>query len=98
MKRNVLAALGALLLTAAMFSGPVAAQELDPSLRARLMADQSSVAQAVLQEPVPPAPSGVAGQAPPAAGPSQRLTLEQAHAIALRNHPGIVGADFRALA
>jgi outer membrane protein len=33
-----------------------------------------------------------------AAGPSQALTLEQAHAIALRNHPGIAAADYRAQA
>ena len=31
-------------------------------------------------------------------GPSQSLTLDQAHAIALKNHPGIAAADYRALA
>jgi len=98
MKPNFLAGFGALVFTAATFSGPAAAQELDPSLRARLLAARSSVAQAVLQEPVPPATSGAAGQAPTPEDPPQRLTLEQAHAIALRNHPGIVGADYRALA
>lgn len=30
--------------------------------------------------------------------PAQALTLEQAHAIALKNHPGIAAADYRALA
>ena len=38
------------------------------------------------------------GQAPSTAGAPQRLTLEEAHAIALRNHPGVLGADYRALA
>ena len=33
-----------------------------------------------------------------AADPLQTLTLEQAHAIALKNHPGIVAAGYRALA
>ncbi|MDB6043859.1 MAG: Outer rane efflux protein [Gammaproteobacteria bacterium] len=43
--------------------------------------------------PVPmPTPAPAPGSAP------QPLTLEQAHAIALKNHPGIAAADYRALA
>jgi outer membrane protein len=45
------------------------------------------------------AASGVEGpQAAAPAQPTQTLTLDQAHAIALANHPGIAAADYRARA
>jgi len=43
-------------------------------------------------------PANTGGQATEPSGPSQPLTLEQAHAIALKNHPGVVAADLRARA
>jgi outer membrane protein len=51
---------------------------------------------AQMPEPGPPAAGPVARS--PASTPPQTLTLEQAHAIALKNHPGIAAADYRALA
>jgi outer membrane protein len=72
----------------------VSAQEPDPTLRARLLAAPASVVQAQMLAQVP-ANTGGAGREASAA---QRLTLEQAHAIALKNHPGVVAADFRARA
>jgi outer membrane protein len=81
--------------TAAICSAAVSAQESDPALRAKLLAARSSVVQAqVLAQ----APVTTGGPATEPSTPSQRLTLEQAHAIALKNHPGVLAADFRASA
>jgi outer membrane protein len=98
MKQHFLAGFGVLAFVAGTFSGPVVAQELDAASRARLIAARSSVAQAMTLAQVPLESPGPGGQASVAAGPSQSLTLEQAHDIALKNHPGIVGAGYRALA
>ncbi|MGH8277256.1 MAG: TolC family protein, partial [Steroidobacteraceae bacterium] len=45
-----------------------------------------------------PGPSRMSTPAQASASAPQTLTLEQAHAIALKNHPGIAAADYRALA
>jgi len=95
MNQHFLAGFGALAFAAALLSAPALAQGPDPGLRASLLAAPSRVAQAQMLAQVP---SGTPENAPAAPGPSQILTLEQAHAIALKNHPGIVGAAYRALA
>lgn len=97
MKQYVLAGFGAIAVVVGTFSGPVAAQEPDAASRARLIATRSNVARAILAQGHAESP-GAGGQASAPVGPSQSLTLEQAHAIALKNHPGIVGAGYRALA
>ncbi len=50
-------------------------------------ATQPPAATPAPQAPTPPAPQG-----------GQRLTLEQAHALALQNHPGIAASSYRAQA
>jgi outer membrane protein len=93
-----MAGFGVIALVAGTLSGQVLAQEPDAASRATLLAARSNVAQAMILAQVPSQPSAAGGQSPATAGPSQSLTLEQAHAIALQNHPGIVGADYRARA
>jgi outer membrane protein len=98
MRQHLLAGFGAFVVAATTVCGTAAAQESAGPSRASLMAARSSAVEAALQGPVLPAASDTPGQAPAPSGPPQTLTLEQAHAIALQNHPGIVGADYRALA
>jgi outer membrane protein len=50
------------------------------------------------EQPQTPREATTSGRLATPTGRSQRLTLEEAHAIALKNHPGVVAADYRALA
>ena len=96
MKHKSLARLGIwAMITAAVCSEAALAQEPDPALRARLLAAPSSVAQTQM---LAQAPANTGTEVAEPSGPSQRLTLEQAHAIALKNHPGVLAAGFRASA
>jgi outer membrane protein len=60
--------------------------------------DAMGVAQALTLAQAQPDASQPSASTPAPGPPSQPLTLEQAHAIALKNHPGIAAADYRALA
>jgi len=95
MKRNFPAALGAFALVMATNAAAAPDQEADAAIRARLLTAPADVARMTV---LAQAPATGAGQPTTPAGPSQRLTLEEAHAIALKNHPGVVAADYRALA
>jgi outer membrane protein len=99
MKHNFLVVLARLgipaVVTCVLCSGGVSAQEPDPTLRTRFLAAPASVVQEQMLAQVP---ANTGGQVRELTGSSQRLTLEQAHAIALKNHPGVLAADFRASA
>jgi outer membrane protein len=96
MKRYRLIGLSAIALAGAGSSGAAAAA--DSTVKANLLDALPGVAQAVvLAQASPQSPPSPAAE-PSMAGPSPALTLDQAHAIALTNHPGIAAADFRALA
>ena len=98
MKRYVLTGLGAVALAGAAFSEPVLAADPDSDLKARLVDALPSVAQGMMLAQAPTEPSMNAPRVPASGSPPQTLTLDQAHAIALKNHPGIGAADYRALA
>ncbi|MDB6161017.1 MAG: Outer rane efflux protein [Gammaproteobacteria bacterium] len=98
MNRYVLTGLSALAMAGAAFPQPVLAGAPDSDLKAKLVdalpsvAQEMMLAQAPAESSMSPAPAPASGIAP------QTLTLDQAHAIALKNHPGIGAADYRALA
>jgi outer membrane protein len=95
MKQIFLAGLGTFAVAIVTNSAAAPAQETDSALRASLLAARSDVARATV---LAQASATTAGQASTPTEPLGRLTLEQAHAIALRNHPGVVAAEYRALA
>lgn len=98
MKRYLLTGLGAVALGGAAFPQPLLAGEPNSALRASLVDALPSVAQTMMLAQTPQNPSVAATPAPAPENASQTLTLDQAHAIALKNHPGIGAADYRALA
>jgi outer membrane protein len=98
MKRYFLTRLSAVALAGAACTQRALAADSDPALRASLADALPAVAQAVVLAQAAAQPSANSMTAPSPEGPSQTLTLEQAHAIALKNHPGIAAADYRALA
>jgi outer membrane protein len=66
--------------------------------RSNLVDALPKAARAAILAQAQPGPGSMSAPTPaPGSGP-QPLTLEQAHAIALKNHPGIAAADYRALA
>ncbi len=100
MKRYFLTGLGALALGAvvmgvAAYPRPVLAGGTDSALKASLV-DALADAQTMMLAQGPQDPSRTAASAPLANAP-QTLTLDQAHAIALQNHPGIGAADYRVI-
>ncbi len=98
MKRYVLAGLGAVGVAGVALAEPGFAAGPDSQLKGRLVDALPSVAQQMLLA-TPPTQSAMNAAPPPALGnPPQTLTLDQAHVIALKNHPGIGAADYRALA
>jgi outer membrane protein len=98
MKRYLLTGLSAVALAAAGMPQPALAGNSDAALKANLLDALPSVAQAMVVAQAPQQSSPIPTVEPAAAGRSQTLTLDQAHAIALKNHPGIEAADYRALA
>ena len=98
MKRDFLTRLGALALLGGAFTQPVLAAGPQSALKTSLVDALPSVAQAMLLAQGPRDLPMKATPAPTPADASPTLTLDQAHAIALKNHPGIGAADFRALA
>lgn len=95
MKRTLLAGLGALAVLIGTASGAAPTQGPGAVSRANLLAVRSDVArEAVLAQVA----AITDGQSATPMGPPRRLTLEEAHAIALKNHPGVVAAEYRALA
>src|ERR1700730_8186272 len=98
MKRYVLTGLGAVALAGAAFSEPVLAADPDSDLKARLVDALPSVAQGMMLAQAPTEPSMNAPRVPASGSPPQTPPLDEAHAIALKNHPGIGAADHRALA
>jgi outer membrane protein len=96
MKRNFLAGLGTLAILIATDSGAASPTGgPDAVSRASLLAARSDVARQTVLAQVSETAGGPSATP---TGPSRRLTLEEAHAIALKNHPGVVAADYRALA
>ncbi|MBS0422113.1 MAG: TolC family protein [Proteobacteria bacterium] len=95
MKQSVLAGLGAIVLVAAQSPQMAVAADANVATKDNLIAALPSVAQAVV---LAQQSSAASAAEPQTTAPSQTLTLEQAHAIALKNHPGIAAADYRALA
>jgi outer membrane protein len=94
-------ALGAFALAGAAAIQPVLAEDPDSALRANLVDALPGVARAIVLAQARPEPLVIAeASTVTAASPDsgQPLTLEQAHGIALKNHPGIGAADYRALA
>src|SRR5579859_977417 len=80
-------------------AGSAGAEEPDVSARASLIDALPAAAQAVvIAQTAPPPEKTGPDSAAPTDSASQTLTLEQAHAIALQNHPGIAAADYRAQA
>jgi outer membrane protein len=98
MKRNVLIAPVITALAIAAFSDRTLAGDADSRPVASLAEALPSVAQAMTLAQAAPGPSPMATSAPAPGSSPQTLTLDQAHAIALKNHPGIAAADYRALA
>lgn len=87
MKHHSSRRLGAAALVSIVLWQPVSAADSDTALRERLADAVPGVAQVMLLD-----------RAPGSDAPAPTLTLEQAHATALKNHPGIAAADYRALA
>jgi len=98
MKRYVLTGLGVIAVAGVAFSEPGLAADPDSELKARLVDALPSVAQEMMLAQTPAEYSMNAPPVPASGSPPQTLTLDQAHAIALKNHPGIGAADYRALA
>ncbi len=98
MKRIIVTGLSAFAFAAAAVSQPSPAGESEPALKERLVEAPPSVAQAMLLAQASPQPLAPAAPAPGNPVPTQTLTLEEAHSIALQHHPGIAAADYRALA
>jgi len=89
--------LPALALLATIAFESALAQEPQTASRADLMAAPSIVARSMQFAQVSVPPNG-SGPMAATATASQPLTLEQAHSIALKNHPGIAAADYRSQA
>jgi len=98
MKRHVLIALVA---AASIIAAPferAQAGDVTTLSRANLVEALPTVAHAVTLAEATVDSSAKSTLAPTPGSPPQTLTLDEAHAIALKNHPGIAAADYRALA
>jgi outer membrane protein len=99
MNRYLLTGLSAAALAGAAFPRPgLAAEPGSAAVRESLIDALPSVAQEMMLAQAAPASEVTATAAPGSGSPPQTLTLDQAHAIALQNHPGIGAADYRAQA
>ena len=98
MKRHVLIA--PVLAGLAISAGSVRALAEDADSRPAISLAEAlpAVAQAMTLAQATPGATAMTTSAPASGSPAQTLTLDQAHSIALKNHPGIAAADYRALA
>jgi len=98
MKRSVLIVPAIAALVSTALSDCVLAADAGSRTAAGFVEALPSVAQAITLAQAPPGSASMATPAPAPGSLPQTLTLDQAHSIALKSHPGIAAADYRALA
>jgi outer membrane protein len=99
MTQHDLGRLAKLAVVASLYCASVLAQERPLPSKGALLAAPAAVAQAMrVAQATPQLPLGPTPTPPDTTSVPQRLTLEQARALALKNHPGIAAADYRSRA